>query len=509
VITQQPHQQTTAYETLEVLEHRLSCETPGPDLLHAYFEQVVSCGEIDRGRRVMTGLKKKQPGNRQVLSIYIALCLKADDHHAAMTAIEDFVGSSTPDDGLIDAALAVRNSIGKKTISEARPSKTTLSLCMIARNEQAGLGACLNTVKSMVDEIIVIDTGSSDRTRDVARIYGAHTFEFQWRDDFSAARNLSLEKAGGDWILILDADEVIAPEDQPRIRHLIDRYQQQPTAFSIVTRNYTHLANAVGWQPNGGDYPKCEAGIGWFPSPKIRLFPRRETIRFRFPVHEMVDPSVREAGLPIASCDVCIHHYGHLNEARNLKKAKTYFQLGYTKLDQLGDDAAAIRELAVQAGQLEYWPESLSLWRKLLHIHPDFSEAYVNMAGACWQTAQYEQALEYARKAATLAPEQKEAHFNIAVSLLLMGRAADAAGLLQELVRKHNGYLAAVFMLAAACSCAGDHTRGRALFQALSRTPVGKALDVAEKDLEQRMNNAGLEDYARHLRHSFENAHSS
>lgn len=506
MIVQQPNNPDPANETLAALESRLAASTPEPDVFRAYFDRVVSLGAFDRGCRVLAELRRKQPGNQQVLSIYIALCLKADDSHAAMAAIEDFVGSSTPDDGLIDAALTVRRTIGKRTASSS--SAVTLSLCMIVRNEQAGLGACLNTAKSMVDEIIVIDTGSGDRTRDVARIFGAHTYKFQWCDDFSAARNLSLEKASGDWVLILDADEVIASEDQHKIRNLIMQHQSHPAAFSIVTRNYTHLANAVGWQANAGEYPGYEAGVGWFPSQKIRLFPRRESLEFRYPVHEMVDPSVREAGLPIASCDVCIHHYGHLNEARNLQKAKTYFQLGYAKLDQLGEDAAAIRELAVQAGQLEYWPESLSLWQKLLHIHPDFSEAYVNMAGACWQTAQYEQALEHARKAASLAPEQKEAHFNIAVSMLLMGRASDAAGILKELVHKHRGYLAAVFMLAAACSCTGDHPRAHSLFQALSQTPVGKALDVAVKDLEQRMKNADLEDYARHLRHSFKNTRS-
>lgn len=502
MIAQQPNNPDPANETLAALERRLTAPTPEPDVLHAYFDRVVSLGELDRGRRVLAGLRRNQTGNQQILSIYIALCLKADDHHAAMAAIEDFVGSSMPDDGLINAALAVRRTIGKRAVST--PSTVTLSLCMIVRNEQAGLGACLNTAKSMVDEIIVIDTGSGDRTRDVARIFGAHTYEFQWCDDFSAARNLSLEKARGDWVLILDADEVVAFEDQHKIKNLITQHQSHPAAFSIVTRNYTHLANTVGWQANAGEYPGYEAGVGWFPSQKIRLFPRREGLQFRYPVHEMVDPSVREAGLPIASCDVCIHHYGHLNEARNLQKAKTYFQLGYAKLDQLGEDAAAIRELAVQAGQLEYWSESLSLWQKLLHIHPNFSEAYVNMAGACWNLGRYGQALAYARKAAEQAPELKEAHFNIAVSLLLMGRAADAAGILKELVHKHRGYLAAAFMLAAACGCTGDHQRARALFQTLRQTPVGQALDLAVKDLGKRMTDAGLDDYARHLRRTSE-----
>ena len=86
---------------------------------------------------------------------------------------------------------------------------TTLSLCMIVKNEESCLDRCLKSVSTFVDEIIIVDTGSTDNTIDIARRYIARVFEIPWEDDFAAARNISLQYAEKDWILILDADEEI------------------------------------------------------------------------------------------------------------------------------------------------------------------------------------------------------------------------------------------------------------------------------------------------------------
>ncbi|RPI67925.1 MAG: glycosyltransferase family 2 protein, partial [Geobacteraceae bacterium] len=94
----------------------------------------------------------------------------------------------------------------------------SVSLCMIVKNEQSHLARCLRSVKPLVDEMIVVDTGSSDRTQDIAKIFGAKVFEFPWNNDFSKARNFSLSKAAGNWILVLDADETISVKDDEEFR---------------------------------------------------------------------------------------------------------------------------------------------------------------------------------------------------------------------------------------------------------------------------------------------------
>ena len=88
----------------------------------------------------------------------------------------------------------------------------TLSVCMIVKNESEVLARCLDSVRGAVDEIIIVDTGSDDNTREIARRYTDHVYDFEWIDDFSAARNYSFSKASMDYCMWLDADDVLAPE---------------------------------------------------------------------------------------------------------------------------------------------------------------------------------------------------------------------------------------------------------------------------------------------------------
>ena len=96
----------------------------------------------------------------------------------------------------------------------------TISLCMIVKNEEDVLGRCLDSVKDLVEEIIVVDTGSSDNTREIARQRGAKLYEFPWRDDFAAARNYAFDQATQEYLLWLDADDVLEPLDREAFRQL-------------------------------------------------------------------------------------------------------------------------------------------------------------------------------------------------------------------------------------------------------------------------------------------------
>jgi glycosyltransferase involved in cell wall biosynthesis len=115
---------------------------------------------------------------------------------------------------VLDATAIVparRHGVIAMTPASAR-RRTRVSLCVIARDEAEQLGPCLASAAGAVDEIVVVDTGSSDSTIDVARAHGANVLQAHWTDDFAAARNIALEQASGAWVLTLDADERLAPE---------------------------------------------------------------------------------------------------------------------------------------------------------------------------------------------------------------------------------------------------------------------------------------------------------
>ncbi|MGD9217433.1 MAG: glycosyltransferase [Desulfobacteraceae bacterium] len=481
---------------LAALEQLLIDSPDRTQLLQAYFHQAVEADKLAQACRFLEQLQHGHQWNHSIRKLFIALCLQQKEYPAAMEAVETLMAFSTPDDALIDSALAIREHLGPCAIHGPSAMETSISLCMIVKNEQAFLGPCLNAIKPMVDELIVVDTGSEDRSIDIARVYGARVYAVQWQDDFSAARNVSLEKARGHWILILDADEVIASQDFAALRQMVQCDNKTPKAYSLQTRNYLNTANAMDWRPNDRCYPQQEAGMGWFPTDKVRLFPNLDGIRFDYPVHEMVDPKVKQAGISIRRCPVPVHHYGHLNETKNLQKAETYFRLGYAKLDQLGDDPAAIRELAVQAGQLGRWMEAVELWQRLLALCPGYHEAYANMAGAFWQLGEYDQGIDFSRKAIQVNPTVKEGHYNLAVNLFMKGQAEEAGAVLQRLLEKHAKYLPARFMSAAILSIIGDRQKSSKAFFGLKKEMSGQVLSIAVEDLFQKLKSSGRSDYA-------------
>ncbi|WP_342508671.1 glycosyltransferase family 2 protein [Sporosarcina sp. FSL K6-2383] len=114
----------------------------------------------------------------------------------------------------------------------------TISLCMIVKNEEEVIGRCLESVSELVDEVIIVDTGSVDRTKDIVKNYTDHIVDFQWIDDFAAARNFSFQQATKDYILWLDADDIFTKEDQEKFTLLKQSLSPSTDAVSL---NY-HLS---------------------------------------------------------------------------------------------------------------------------------------------------------------------------------------------------------------------------------------------------------------------------
>ncbi|MBW4616996.1 MAG: tetratricopeptide repeat protein [Desmonostoc vinosum HA7617-LM4] len=141
---------------------------------------------------------------------------------------------------------------------------------MIVKNEEASLPKCLSSVKNVVDEMVVLDTGSSDRTPNIAQQFGAKVHQFQWCNDFSVARNAALKYVTGNWVLVLDADETLTPEIVPRLQE------------AIATEEYL-LISLV----------RQEVGAEQSPYSLVsRLFRNHQNIRFERPYHALVDDSV-------------------------------------------------------------------------------------------------------------------------------------------------------------------------------------------------------------------------
>jgi O-antigen biosynthesis protein len=396
----------------------------------------------------------------------IEILLRRGSYREAMAQIERAAVDFGMSDAMIDAALEVRDRIGAK--APAAGGRGTLSLCLIVKDEARHLPALLHSVQPLVDEIIVVDTGSSDRTADIARVFGARLFSFPWNGSFSDARNFSLAQASCAWILVLDADEVLAAADLPPLRALLER-TGTPTAYSFTTRNYTFEIARKNWTANLGEYASEERGRGWTPSDKVRLFPNDARLRFEGAVHELLEATLVACGIPIHACDVPVHHYGKLDTDKSRHKQEQYYQLGLRKLTETGGDAASLNELALQATELERFPEAKELWHRLLLERPDSVDAHFNLGYLHLVAGEYPTARGHALRAVQLAPAMKEAAFNLTKCELFLGNVHEALIGSQTLLQSWPDYPPALSLYCASCLILGRTDEGEAVLTRLSR----------------------------------------
>lgn len=253
-----------------------------------------------------------------------------------------------------------------------------ISLCMIAKDEEQFLQSCLDSVHNLVDEIILVDTGSTDGTIEIAESFGAKIFHYKWDDDFSKPRNVSLEKATGDWILVMDPDERLAVRDHVLIRQLLSAENK---AFSLPTRNYVFAKKPfMSYSDSNDIYADMNEEMPFYwVSDKVRLFPNNKNIKFKGPVHEMVESSLKQEGIVIDKSPVPIHHYSQLDKRRS--RYKRFFYMNITRKKVLNDpkNAKAYLELGKEYFNLRLYHRAIQTFRNGINLTEDknlLSELY-------------------------------------------------------------------------------------------------------------------------------------
>jgi tetratricopeptide (TPR) repeat protein len=181
---------------------------------------------------------------------------------------------------------------------------------MIVKNEEDNLPACLDSVSDVFDEIIVVDTGSDDQTRQLAAVRGAHVSEFPWIGDFAAARNACLERATGDWIFWLDADDRLDPSNRDKLKNLLKTLSDKHVAYAMkclcVPRDNGDAGTVVD---------------------HIRLFRRRPDVRWEFRVHEQILGAIRRSGGTVRKADIVIRHVGYVDPVVRRRKLERDLKL--------------------------------------------------------------------------------------------------------------------------------------------------------------------------------------
>jgi len=270
-----------------------------------------------------------------------------------------------------------------------------------------------------VDEMIIVDTGSTDRTQEIAQEFDAKIFNYQWNDSFADARNFSLQKATGDWILVLDADEVIAFKDHQALRELISN--SQTDLYYLIQTTYSQDSSLQNWVPNTLGGVESAAWLGFIESPLIRLFKNNNTIKFHGRIHENI---AIPSEFPRASrTKIRIHHYGAMQSGVQKKqKNKFYKNLSFLKTQEEPFNPMAWKELGVvlfQEGSLE---KSKYCFQKVLELLPKDPMAHLSLAQIASEQGQWMQAIRYYFDLLVVDPNIVEAYIYLPSLLSRVGK---------------------------------------------------------------------------------------
>lgn len=269
----------------------------------------------------------------------------------------------------------------------------TLGLCVIAKNSAPTLRACLDSVRGLVQTMVVVDTGSTDGTEAIAREAGATVLSFAWTNDFAAARNAGLQAMETDWVLVLDADEELDRKAHAWIRKELRHPRAE--GYVVPVRNYLPPWNEVLpghiLLPREQRHRRAPDAAIYSHSEVCRLYRRRPDVFYIGHIHEQVEYRMMELGLPIAHAPFFIHHFG-------------WYRI----------DADGLRRK---------WALYTELLAEKLRLRPDDAQVMVQYGDALssWQ-GKHQEGLSYFMRAASLAPERHGVWMHIGMTLLKLGQ---------------------------------------------------------------------------------------
>ena len=237
-----------------------------------------------------------------------------------------------------------------------------ITQCLIAKNEEDNIEYCLSHLKSIVDEQIVVDTGSTDRTVEIAKKLGAKVFHFEWIDDFSAARNFALNKAKGDWIIFLDCDEYFSKDSAVLIRNCIKEYGEHKNIDGLTSEFINIKSN--------GEIISTVTNV----SP--RIFKRKSYIKYKNKIHELLVNFNKSGENPVRA-DVSnflkIYHTGYDDEiVKEKNKNERNIELLKIELEQDPENVKINYYLSRQMNMEGKYEEAIEFSLKALKNIEDY-----------------------------------------------------------------------------------------------------------------------------------------
>jgi glycosyltransferase involved in cell wall biosynthesis len=283
---------------------------------------------------------------------------------------------------------------------------------MIVKDEAKWLEKSIASARSVVDEVIVVDTGSADGTPGIAEKLGARVFSYKWDNNFSNARNFAIKQATGEWILSLDADETIAEKDLAAVKSLAKN--RHFDGFSFIIRNYTNNEFLSNFVPRkNDDYAESEGFRGYDSVRMVRMF-RNSGILFEREIHEVVEHSIRRLGGKILEVNIPIHHFGELKgKGISGSKLQKYKELSGARLAANPNDPKSNFDLGYFHFQRGEYEKAIEHYKKAIQLKPDYVDAFFGLGEIYASQERYEEAVGANRKILGISPKNAAACYNL------------------------------------------------------------------------------------------------
>jgi Tfp pilus assembly protein PilF len=313
---------------------------------------------------------------------------------------------------------------------------------MIVRDEESCLARSLESVRGLVDEVVVVDTGSRDRTRELAARAGARVFELAWGDDFAAARNFSLARCASEWALVLDADEVVERAAHAELRSLAARADLD--AVELIQANYRGDPRSPCWRPLRRLAPEARGCAGYLEVRVVRMVRAGHGYEFRGRIHETIVESVRERGGRVHSSELVIHHHGTPPDGdaeRARRKRELYARLVAESARERPGEAKAQWQLgealAAEEGRA---PEAEQSLARALALDPALEGARATLAQLLLRRGAPAEAERLLLEGAGADGELSLSHAELLIAACLFGgRLEEAAALARGVLARDGG----------------------------------------------------------------------
>jgi glycosyltransferase involved in cell wall biosynthesis len=278
-----------------------------------------------------------------------------------------------------------------------------LSLCTIVKNEQDSIERMLTSVRGVASQLVVVDTGSTDATRERAAAAGAQVFHYEWQNDFAAARNFSLSKAQEPWILVLDADEALDHDSIDTLRSLI---AGPPKTYWLHRKHYCTDVISVSSGTVSPNHPAAALGArAYFTTHDTRLFPNRPELRYQGAVHESIEDAAVASGLPPVNTAIIIDHFGHLGpKQRQEAKAAQYLALAKAKTSAAPNDWRNWYQLGVEFQAQDMHGDAIEHFQRAASMIADYSPLWRDLGVSLYAVGRKQEGLNSLSKALSINP---------------------------------------------------------------------------------------------------------